>query len=76
LGQRNVQDKMHFTVTRSRYSPDRQRLSFSASGERNGVRFTIVTDVKCRDPKTAENTHLVALLKIQELFLRSAPSGR
>jgi len=67
---------MHFKVTYARYRPERRRLEFTASGERNGVKFTVSTDVVCRDPKTPENTHLVALLRLTEIFRERSASGR
>jgi hypothetical protein len=68
---------MRFVVYRSRYSAEQSRLHFSASGERDGVRFSVVTDVKCtKDPISPENTHLVALVRIEELFRQRSASGR
>lgn len=66
---------LNFTVTDWRYSAARNQMSFTASGERNGVRFTVVTQVRCRDPKTQENAHLVALLRINELLKMPSASG-
>ena len=68
---------MHFQVTSARYAAEQRRLHFTASGTRNGVSFTVVTDVHClRDPATPENVHLAALLKLTELFSRPSASGR
>lgn len=68
---------MQFKVMWARYHADKTRLSFCASGFRNGVHFTVVTDVKClKDPVTPENTHIVALLRLTELFRRPSASGR
>lgn len=68
---------MHFTVTYSRYLPAKRRLEFTASGERNGCLFTVVTEVTClREPKTPENIHLVALARLTEIFRRQSASGR
>lgn len=68
---------MQFTVTYSRYLPAKRRLEFTASGERNGCLFTVVTEVTClREPKTAENIHLVALARLTEIFRRQSASGR
>jgi hypothetical protein len=68
---------MQFKVTYSRYLPDRRRLEFVASGERDGCAFTVVTDVTClKEPKSAENVHLVALARLSELFRRQSASGR
>jgi hypothetical protein len=68
---------MHFKVTYARYLPHKRRLEFTASGERNGCLFTVVTEVTClREPKTAENIHLVALARLTEIFRRQSASGR
>lgn len=68
---------MQFKVTYARYFPDKRRLEFAASGERNGCLFTVVTEVTClREPKTAENIHLVALARLTEIFRRQSASGR
>jgi hypothetical protein len=68
---------MQFTVTYSRYLPAKRRLEFTASGERNGCLFTVVTEVTClREPKTPENIHLVALARLTEIFRRQSASGR
>ncbi|UJW83890.1 hypothetical protein [Devosia sp. SL43] len=68
---------MQFKVTYSRYLPEKKRLEFAASGERNGATFTVVTEVTClKEPKTAENIHLVALARLTEIFRRQSASGR
>lgn len=68
---------MHFKVTYARYLPQKRRLEFTASGERNGCLFTVVTEVTClREPKTPENIHLVALARLTEIFRRQSASGR
>ena len=68
---------MQFQVTHARYSAEHRGLHFTASGCRNGVNFTVVSDVHClRDPATPENVHLAALLKLTELFSRPSASGR
>lgn len=68
---------MQFTVTYSRYRPEKRRLEFAASGERDGCLFTVVTEVTClREPKTPENIHLVALARLTEIFRRQSASGR
>jgi hypothetical protein len=67
---------MHFKVTHAKYRPERQRLEFTATGEREGVKFTVATHVRCNDPVTPENAHLAALLRIEELFRRRSASGR
>ncbi|QQR41018.1 hypothetical protein [Devosia rhizoryzae] len=68
---------MQFKVKWARYHPARTRLEFCASGTRNGALFTVVTDVRClKDPVTSENIHLVALLRLEELFRRPSASGK
>ena len=68
---------MQFTVTFSRYWPERRRLEFAASGNRNGCVFTVVTEVTClKGPKTPEHVHLVALARWTELFRQRSASGR
>ena len=68
---------MQFKVTHSRYLPEKRRLEFAASGERNGATFTVVTEVTClKEPKTAEHVHLVALARLTELFRQKSASGR
>ena len=67
---------LQFKVTKARYSPEWKRLHFAASGVRNGVHFTVVSDVHClRDPVTPERIHLAALLKLTQLFNRPSASG-
>lgn len=67
---------MQFKVTYSRYLPEKRRLEFCASGERNGASFTVVTEVTClKEPKTPENIHLVALARLTELFRQKSASG-
>ena len=67
---------MQFKVTYARYRPDKQRLEFVASGERNGCLFTVVTDVTClKEPRTPEHIHLVALARLTEIFRRPSASG-
>lgn len=68
---------MQFRVTYSRYWPRRQRLEFAATGDRDGCKFTVVTEVVClREPQSAENVHLVALARLTELFRSRSASGR
>ena len=68
---------MQFRVTYARYWTERRRLEFAASGERNGCVFTVVTEVTClKEPKSAENIHLVALARLTEIFRRQSASGR
>lgn len=67
---------MQFKVTHARYLADRRRLEFTATGERNGCLFTVVTDVMClKEPRTPENVHLVALARLTELFRQRSASG-
>ncbi|MGB3339009.1 MAG: hypothetical protein WBA73_17675 [Devosia sp.] len=67
---------MQFKVTYARYRPDKHRLEFVASGERNGCLFTVVTDVTClKEPRTPEHIHLVALARLTEIFRRPSASG-
>lgn len=68
---------MEFRVTSSRYDPVFRRLHFTASGVREGVRFTVSSFVRCaKDPVGPENTHLVALLALTDIFKRPSASGR
>ncbi|MDB5613234.1 MAG: hypothetical protein JWQ22_887 [Devosia sp.] len=67
---------MQFKVTQSRYRPGKRRLEFTASGERNGCLFTVVTDVICmKEPTTPEHIHLVALARLMEIFRQRSASG-
>tara|TARA_R110002124_G_scaffold114535_2_gene269156 strand:+ start:4213 stop:4419 length:207 start_codon:yes stop_codon:yes gene_type:complete len=67
---------MQFKVTHARYFADRRRLEFTASGERDGCLFTVVTEVTClKEPRTPENVHLVALARLTEIFRRRSASG-
>ena len=67
---------MQFTVTYARYWPERRRLEFAASGNRNGCIFTVVTDVIClKEPATPEHVHLVALARLTEIFRQRSASG-
>jgi len=68
---------MQFKVTYARYWKDRRRLEFTASGERNGCVFTVVTEVTClKEPVTPEHVHLVALARLTEIFRLRSASGR
>ena len=67
---------MQFKVTSSRYWPARKKLEFVASGERNGCVFTVVTEVSCtKPPQTPEHVHLVALMRLTEIFRQRSASG-
>jgi hypothetical protein len=68
---------LHFNVTWARYDPGTARLAFCASGVRDDCRFTVITDVKClKVPPTQEKVHIVALLRLTELFRYPSASGR
>jgi len=68
---------MQFRVTSSRYDSVGRRLHFTVSGERDGIKFTVASNVRClRDPKTPENIHLVALVALTDIFRRPSASGR
>jgi hypothetical protein len=68
---------MQFKVTASRYDPAAQRLHFTASGERMGIRFTVASHVRClKDPGTPDRVHLVALVALTDIFKRPSASGR
>ena len=68
---------MQFQVTAYSYDAAAQRLHFTASGFRNGMRFTVASHVRClKDPITPENAHLVTLVALTEIFKRPSASGR
>ncbi|HEV7345692.1 MAG TPA: hypothetical protein VGN60_08700 [Devosia sp.] len=68
---------MQFQVTAYSYDAAAQRLHFTASGYRNGMRFTVASHVRClKDPVTPQNAHLVALVALTEIFKRPSASGR
>jgi len=68
---------MQFKVTASRYDAVAQRLHFTASGERAGIRFTVASHVRClRDPGSADRVHLVALIALTNIFKAPSASGR
>lgn len=67
---------MQFTVTAAAYDATRKYLTYTASGEKNGRRFTISSRAKClKDPQTPERIHMVVLLAITDHFKRPGPSG-
>lgn len=77
MSSRDLEKPMQFDVKWARYHSNAAKLEFCASGIQNGVRFTVVTDVKClKDPKTPENTHIVALIRLTEIFRQRSASGR
>jgi hypothetical protein len=68
---------LQFRVTSSRYDNILKRLHFTVSGERDGTKFTVASAVPClRDPKTPENTHLVTLIALTNIFKLPSASGR
>jgi hypothetical protein len=68
---------MDFKVVKSRYDAEGRYLHFTASGTRDGMKFTVSSHVKVlKDPVTPENIHLVALLALTEIFKRRSASGR
>jgi hypothetical protein len=68
---------MQFEVTAFSYDAAAQRLHFTASGYRNGMRFTVASHIRClKDPVTPQNAHLVALVALTEIFKRPSASGR
>ena len=68
---------MDFKVVKSHYDAVGRYLHFTASGTREGMKFTVASHVKClKDPITPENIHLVALLALTEIFNRRSASGR
>ena len=70
----------HLTAKRVARKPafwQRQRQIFTVSGERDGIKFTVASNVRClRDPRTPENIHLVALVALTDIFRRPSASGR
>lgn len=68
---------MEFEILSHRYAPDRHRLHFAARGQRDGVQFSVVTEVPCTsEPRTPDALHAAVLLKLNEIFMRPGPSGR
>jgi hypothetical protein len=67
---------MEFDVKWARYDALRGKLAFCATGTRDGGHFTVVTSVRClKDPNTPEKVHMVALLRLTELFGRPSARG-
>jgi hypothetical protein len=66
-----------FSVRSASYDAARHRLEFTAHGRRGDCTFTVVTDVVClKQPATPENIHLVALVRLTEMFRLPSASGR
>ena len=66
-----------FAIRSSRYDALHKRLEFTASGRRGRCSFTVVTDVVClKEPMSSENIHLVALMRLTELFRTPSASGK
>lgn len=74
---RSVLFAMQFTITAAQYDAPSKILFYSASGERDGERFTVSSRVKClKPPQTPERLHMVVLLALNDQFRRPSPSGR
>ena len=68
---------MRFNVTTAYYDGASKYLHYTATGERNGVRYTVSSRVKClKPPTTPERLHMVVLLALTEQFKRPSPSGK
>ncbi|AVF05511.1 MAG: hypothetical protein Devi2KO_04550 [Devosia indica] len=68
---------MQFKVTASYYDEASKYLVYTATGERNGARYTVSSRVKClKAPTTPERLHMVVLLALTDQFKRPSPSGR
>lgn len=69
--------KMDFKVVAATYDAAANSLSYTATGLREGLRFTVSSRVKClKDPGSAERLHMVVLLALTDHFKRPSPSGR
>jgi hypothetical protein len=67
---------MEFKVVAASYDAAAQLLSYTATGLRNGLKFTVSSRVKClKDPGTQERLHMVVLLALTDHFKRPSPSG-
>jgi hypothetical protein len=72
-----VSPPLTFAIRSSRYDVLRKRLEFTASGRRGRCSFTVVTDVVClKEPLSSENIHMVALIRLTELFRVPSASGK
>jgi len=68
---------MDFKVVAATYDAAASMLSYTATGLRDGLRFTVSSRVKClKDPGSAERLHMVVLLALTDHFKRPSPSGR
>lgn len=69
--------QMHFKVTSAYYDEASKYLVYTASGERDGARYTVSSRVKClKPPETPERLHMVVLLALTDQFKRPSPSGK
>jgi hypothetical protein len=67
---------MEFKVIAASYDAAAHLLSYTASGLRNGLHFTVSSRVKClKDPGSSERLHMVVLLALTDHFKRPSPSG-
>ncbi|KKB09367.1 hypothetical protein [Devosia chinhatensis] len=68
---------MQFKVISAYYVEASRYLVYTASGERDGARYTVSSRVKClKEPTTPERVHMVVLLALTDQFKRPSPSGR
>ena len=68
---------MDFRVVAATYDAAARMLSYTATGLRDGLRFTVSSRVKClKDPGSAERLHMVVLRALTDHFKRPSPSGR
>jgi len=68
---------MDFKVVAATYDTAASMLFYTATGLRDGLRFTVSSRVKClKNPGSAERLHMVVLLALTDHFKRPSPSGR
>jgi hypothetical protein len=68
---------MQFKVTSAYYDEASKYLVYTATGERDGARYTVSSRVKClKPPNTPERLHMVVLLALTDQFKRPSPSGK
>ena len=68
---------MQFKVTSTYYDEESTYLLYTATGERDGGRYTVSSRVKClKPPNTPERLHMVVLLALTDQFKRPSPSGK
>lgn len=68
---------MQFKVTSAYYDEASKYLLYTATGERDGTRYTVSSRVKClKPPSTPERLHMVVLLALTDQFKRPSPSGK